>query len=183
MIHVNWSVGSIYGNNGKGKKQWWCLLMVNYGETQKWLWKKLKQISSTRQCINYWLAWCTRQVPSFVCLPFFFFFFSFLFSGLYLQHMKVPRLGIESELQLPPTPQPQQWWIRDSSVIHAIACCNARSLTYWMRPGMKPASSQTLYRVLNPLSHNGNSCLFGLFLRDTQVFALLFIQSAQVHIL
>ena len=34
-----------------------------------------------------------------------FFFFSFL--GLDLWHMEVPRLGVESELQLP-IPQPQQ---------------------------------------------------------------------------
>ena len=28
------------------------------------------------------------------------FLFSFVFLGLYLQHMEVPRLGVESELQL-----------------------------------------------------------------------------------
>ena len=32
---------------------------------------------------------------------FFFFFFFFVFSGLHLQHMEVPRLGVELELQLP----------------------------------------------------------------------------------
>ena len=31
------------------------------------------------------------------------------------------------------------------------------SLTYWARPGIKPASSWTLRRVLNLLSHNRNS--------------------------
>ena len=35
-------------------------------------------------------------------------------------------------------------------------CGNAR-LTYWERPGIKPASSQTLCCILNPLNHNGNS--------------------------
>ena len=41
---------------------------------------------------------------SFFLFSFFFFFFSFflsVFLGLYLQHMEVPRLGVESELQLP----------------------------------------------------------------------------------
>ena len=37
-----------------------------------------------------------------VCVKFFFFFFFFFcFSGPYLQHMEVPRLGVQSELQLP----------------------------------------------------------------------------------
>ena len=38
--------------------------------------------------------------------PFLFFFFpsfSFCFLGLYLQHMEVPRLGVELDLQLPAT--------------------------------------------------------------------------------
>ena len=41
-----------------------------------------------------------------VCLCFFFFFFfffSFFFLGPNLQHMEVPRLGVQSELQLPAT--------------------------------------------------------------------------------
>ena len=33
----------------------------------------------------------------------------------------------------------------------------AGSLTHWVRSGTEPASSRTLCRVLNPLSHNGNS--------------------------
>ena len=32
--------------------------------------------------------------------PIFFFFFCFPFSRLYLQHMEIPRRGVESELQL-----------------------------------------------------------------------------------
>ena len=36
------------------------------------------------------------------------FYLSFVFLGLYLQHVEVPRLGVESELKLPPTPQAQQ---------------------------------------------------------------------------
>ena len=37
------------------------------------------------------------------------------------------------------------------------ACCNTRSLTHWVRTGIKATSSQRLCRVLNLLSHNGNS--------------------------
>ena len=38
----------------------------------------------------------------------FVFIFIFCFLGLQVQHMEVPRLGVESELQLMATPQPQQ---------------------------------------------------------------------------
>ena len=61
---------------------------------------------------------------------------------MYLQYMEVPRLGVEPELQLQ---------------AYDTACGNAQALTYWVRPGMKHASSGTLCQVLNPLSHSGNS--------------------------
>ena len=50
-------------------------------------------------------------------------FFFFCFLGLHPQHMKAPRLGVQSELQLLATPQPQQRGIR------------ARSATYTTAPG------------------------------------------------
>ena len=40
--------------------------------------------------------------------------FCFCFLGLYIWHMEVPRLGVESKLQ--PTPQPQQHQIQAVSV-------------------------------------------------------------------
>ena len=36
-------------------------------------------------------------------------------------------------------------------------CSSARSPIHWVKPGVKPASSQTLCWVLNLLSHKGNS--------------------------
>ena len=41
------------------------------------------------------------SIWGFLSLSLFFFFFFFCFLGLYLRHMEVPRLGDESELQLP----------------------------------------------------------------------------------
>ena len=90
-----------------------------------------------------------------VLSPFFFFFFCFLWSQL--RHMEVPGLGVESELQLRNIPQPQELRIQAPSMTYPAACGNARSLTHWTSPGIKPASSQTPCQVLNPLSHNGNS--------------------------
>ena len=73
----------------------------------------------------------------FVCLLFllwgictfsFFSFLFFFFPGPHLQHMGVPRLRIESELQL---------------LTYVAACGSARSLTPWSRPGFEPTSSRT----------------------------------------
>ena len=83
------------------------------------------------------------------------FFFSFLQP--HMQHMEVPGPGVESELQL-------QVYTTATAMPDPSPVCNLhcnlrqhRSLTHWARPGIEPTSSQTLYQVLNPLSHNGNS--------------------------
>ena len=48
---------------------------------------------------------------------------------------------------------------------YAAVCGNAGSLTHQARPGIEPASSRTLYWVLNLLSHNRNSVFsFSFFL-------------------
>ena len=47
-----------------------------------------------------------------------------------------------------------------TSVTYTAACSNARSLTHWARPGIQPASSQTLCWVLNLLSYNRSSPIF-----------------------
>ena len=54
-----------------------------------------------------------------------------------------------------PISQPHGIWA--TSVTYTAACGNTRSLTHWARPGIEPASLQTLCQVLNPLSHNRNS--------------------------
>ena len=56
-----------------------------------------------------------------------------------------------------PMPQPQQHQIWSASATRTTARCSTGSLAHWERPGFKTVSSRTLYRVLNPLSHNGNS--------------------------
>ena len=61
--------------------------------------------------------------------------------GLYPHHMEIPRLGSNQSCSCRPTPQPQQWGIRATSVTSATAPGNARSPIHWARPGIKPASS------------------------------------------
>ena len=58
------------------------------------------------------------------------------------------------EIHLGHMPQQHSIWV--ASTTYAAACGNTRSLTQWAKPGIKPASSQTLYRDLNTLSHSEN---------------------------
>ena len=83
-------------------------------------------------------------------LSLFFFVFFFCFLGPQLWHMDVPRLEVESELQLPAYTQPQQCGIQVASVTYNTAHGNARSLTQQARPGIKPPSSWILVEFPGP---------------------------------
>ena len=100
----------------------------------------------------------------------------FFFLGLFLGHTEVPKLGVESELQLQSMPQPRQHWIQDASVTYATACSNARSLTHWERPGverMNESGIQDTSWVLNLLSHNGNTPSFLIMRLDFSSWSAL----------
>ena len=78
-----------------------------------------------------------HMVPAFLCLTFF-------FLGLHLRHADIPRLQVESKLQLQTYAIATRHWIQAASVIYATAGSNARSLTHWVRLGIELASSQTV---------------------------------------
>ena len=89
-------------------------------------------------------------------LPFFLFYFVF-FLGLHLQHMEVPGLEIESELQL--LAYATTTATQDLSLI-----CDLQhtSWQHWMLNSLSEARDRThvlidTSQVLNPLSHNGNT--------------------------
>ena len=63
-----------------------------------------------------------------------FFFFFLLFLGPHLRHMEVPKLGVESELQL---------------LAYATAHGNTGSLTHSARSGIEPATSWFLVRFVS----------------------------------
>ena len=116
----------------------------------------------------------------------FFFFFAWFFRAV----PKIPRLGVELELQMEPIPQPQQHRIWVMSETYTTALGNARSLTPWGRPGIKPQSSWIPVHLL-PLSHNRNSWLLNILsplLRTTAqekripFKTLLFIKNALGHL-
>ena len=62
-------------------------------------------------------------------------------------NIHIPR--VELELQLWPTPQPQQHQIRASSAIYTATFSNARFLIHWAKPVIKPVSSRRQSHVLN----------------------------------
>ena len=110
----------------------------------------LKSFKKKKKAYQYILSFTTYKLSSVI-----FFYSFFFFLGLCLQHMEVPRLGTESELQLlalhhshsnirsKPPMQPRRWQI--------------------LNP-LNEARDQTCIlmhasRVLNLLSHNGNSIL------------------------
>ena len=63
-------------------------------------------------------------------------------------------------------------WIQPASVTYAAAGGNTRSLTHWARPGIEPAPSQKLLCIFNPLSHNGNSLKFSIYMWACVAFVM-----------
>ena len=76
-------------------------------------------------------------INSTISLSFFFFFFFFCFLGPYPWHIEVPRLGVKSELQLPP-----------HTTVYAT------SSTHWAGPGIE---LESWWMGLLPMNHSGNS--------------------------
>ena len=75
------------------------------------------------------------------------FFFGFL--GMHCGIWKLPVWRSNQSYSSRPTSQPQQWQTWAISVTYTIAHGNAKSLTYWVRPGIKPASSWLLVRFIS----------------------------------
>ena len=81
---------------------------------------------------SYSIIW---YVLIFICSTFIFqvFLFGLSFLRLHPGHMEVPRLGIQSELQLP---------------TYTTAHSNAGSLAHWEGPGIQPVPSWILVRLV-----------------------------------
>ena len=67
-------------------------------------------------------------------------------------HVKVPRLGVKSELQLLPytTDMQRRIWVISTTYTTAHGILNARYLTHWIRPGIDTASSWLLVGLATP---------------------------------
>ena len=108
----------------------------------------------------------------FLCILFFLILlyvelFLLFLSGPYLWHMEILRLGVEIALQLPAYTTTRAMWDLSCTCNLHHSLWHTRTLTHWVRPGIKPVSSQIAGRVLNPMSHNGNAWSYFLnFLLD-----------------
>ena len=100
------------------------------------------------------------NISFYFCSFFLFLFLIFVFLGLPLVHMEVHRLGVEWSCSCWPTPQPQQCHIWAASETYTTALRNARSLTHWARPGIRPASSWVLLVRFVSSEPRWELCLF-----------------------
>ena len=85
----------------------------------------------------------------------FFFLIFFCLLGPHLQHMGVPRLGVKSELQLLAYATATTTRVQAVSASYTTVHSKVRSLTHWVRPGIKPASSRILVRIVNHWAMKG----------------------------
>ena len=90
---------------------------------------------------QHWILNLLHHKQTLDMIHFFSFLAFLLVSGLHLQHMEVPRLGVKLELQL--LAYTTAIAMRGPSHIHSntTAHGNARSLTHWARPLIEPSSS------------------------------------------
>ena len=75
--------------------------------------------------------------------------FSYLFRAAPAACGSSQARGLHQSCSCRPTPQPQPCRIQATSATDTSAHSNARSLTHWVRPGIKPASSWILVGFIN----------------------------------
>ena len=94
----------------------------------------------------------------FVCLSFLC-LFCFVFLGLHLQHMQVPKLGVESELKLPAYTTATAPW--DPGCVCSL--CHSSRQCQILKPLSEARDGTHILvdtrGVPNPLNRNGNSCI------------------------
>ena len=102
---------------------------------------------------------CSSRDQGFFAL----FFILLIYLMPHVQHTKVPRLGVKSELQLTAYTTATATQDQAASATYTTAHGNAGSLTHWTRPGIKPTSLWILVGGSLPLSYNRNSFFALLF--------------------
>ena len=112
-------------------------VMIKFCFNEKFSVKKSWGINVLKE--NRWLI--EERVYIF---SFFFFSFFFLFRATSPHHMEFASLGVESELQLPAYATATATPDLSPSATYTTAHSNARFLTYWVGPGIKPTSSWIL---------------------------------------
>ena len=83
------------------------------------------------------------------------FIFCFFGGGPHLQHMEVPRLGVELEPQLLAYTTVTALWAPNHVCDLHHGSWQCQSLTHWARPGIQPASLWMLIRFVNHRATTG----------------------------
>ena len=94
--------------------------------------------------------------PSLLLCIWYILFFFFTFSVLHLRHMEVPRIGVESELQLPAYTTATGRGNQLTSATYTTAHHNTGFSTQQARSGIEPTSSWIPVGFMTA-SHNSNS--------------------------
>ena len=98
---------SLFSRKSKGSERWRQLAKPGDCKFPNSFQLALKSLFSIEHCFSLHLFCCC-------CL--------FFFLGSHLRHIEVPGLGVKSELQLRPMPQPWQNRIQATSVTYTTAC-------------------------------------------------------------
>ena len=78
------------------------------------------------------------------------FLFIYFFKGCTCSIWRFPGQGSNQNYNCWPMPEPQQRGVRTTSATYTTAHSNARSLTHWARPGIKPSTSSFLVGFGSP---------------------------------
>ena len=105
------------------------------------------------------MFWIWLETSSLLVILFYLFNYFFFNLGPHLQHVEVPRLGVEEELQLPIPAWPQQRRIPAESETYTAAHSNTRSFNPLSKARNPTHILMGTSLAPNPLSHNGNSSL------------------------
>ena len=103
------------------------------------------------------------------------FFFFFFFKGRTYGVCKFSGCGSNWSSRRWPMPQTQQHQIQATSESFAAPCGNAKSLTHWVRPGIKPASSWIWVGFLFHWAATGipGPVSFNLWYRRSHTFTIM----------
>ena len=106
-----------------------------------------------------------------------------VFLGPHLQHMEVPRLGLNQSCSHWPIPQPEQCQIWATSETYITAHSNTRSLTHWVRSGIKPECSQMLVRFISTEPQEELLVIYFVDDKCSHFCSLLVATTMEYHIL
>ena len=158
-----------------GSSSWsgciWCCFRIVSVLWLAFLLAVSKSISLNHLHHHYWKHFFFTYI--FVYFYLFIFIF-FIFLGPHLRHMEIPRLEVESELQLPAYTTPTA--MRNLSHICNLhhSSQQRQSLTHSTRPGIEPMSSWMLVGCVNHWAMTGTPSFIFLMNEDSYQILTMF---------